>query len=248
MAVAVDDTEQIIDDTGDTYIVPSEPSDPLLLSMWLNTKSSATVGTVTHTIGGQAFENNEGVDANGSSSPYIHASAYWTTGAGTWPSTGSQTVVLTSTTAFANEGICIVSLSGVHQTTPISDFQSGKLAGAASTFPSFTISADVGDMVYAIYSCDSDGTINTPSAPGTNSWTDANSGTSIIGGSMSRHRVFRMDVSDDISSQSITNSTTTNENNRAAMIVVIEQSVGGGATNPKGPLGMPFRGPFGGPI
>ena len=226
MAVTVDDTEQIIDDTGDSYTVPSAGSSPLLLSMWLNSKSSATPGTPTHTIGGQAFEGNEGVNVEGSGSPYLHTSAHWTTSNGDWPTTGSQTVVLTASPSYANEGICIVSLAGVDQTTPIADFQSGK-TGGTTNFPSFTISADNGDMVYAIYSCDSDGTINTPSAPGTNSWTSAHSGTSIIGGGLARGRVFRMDVTQDIVSQSITNTTTSNESNLMASIYVITQSTGG---------------------
>ena len=226
MAVAVDDAEQIINDSGNNYTVPSAGSNPLLLSMWMNTKSSATAGTPTHTIGGQAFENNDGILVNGSGSPYIHSDAYWTTSNGTWPSTGSQTVVLTASPGYANEGICIVSLSGVDQTTPLADFQAGKET-SQQDFTSFTITADDGDMVYVIYSCDSDGTINTPNAPGTNSWTDVNSGTSIIGGSMARHRVFRMNVSDDIVSQSIANDTVATESNLTSSIYVITQSVGG---------------------
>lgn len=232
MAVAVADAEEIIDDTGDTYNVPSEPaSNPLLLGMLLCTDNSSSTGTVTFTLGGQAFESLEGVQRNGGSfSPYIHSDVGWTTAAGTWPSTGNQTVVATATTGWANEGIVIVALEGVDQTTPVADFQSGKTQ-STTNFQSFTITADNGDMVYWIGSCSSAGTINAPSAPGTNSWTTVQAnGTSIIGGGLSKGSVYRMDVTQDIVSQSITATTTSTQSNLGAMIVVLTQSTGGGPT------------------
>ena len=130
----------------------------------------------------------------------------------------------------------VVNFTGVDQTTPVSDTDFN--TGASQTTTSITLTSATGDMCVDAITWFSTGTEWTQDGGQTQRWYEFNAGSFQSGGG-----------STESGASSVTMTWNRGSGNGTIGHVGINlaQSVAAGA-NPKGPLGMPLHGPFGGPL
>lgn len=200
MAVSIENANTVVTEDGDSYTPTTTGTDKLVLGFatLISTTGSQTV--TTHVLGVNAFDDASTLTLDAVGSNTIYSVAGFITDGNV--SATSQVYDIALSTGFDNHGTFLMTVSGAHQTAPIVSTDQIVLTAQAD-LPVHTFTATAGQLVVYMPQCTKAATITTPAnASNGDVWVEQVNAP-IIGGTINAGAVYTLEVSSDLTSETV---------------------------------------------